>query len=269
MPTVRSADGTTISYEVTGSGPAVILVDGAMCHRASHGQRPLAELISRHFTVFVYDRRGRGESGDTAPYAPEREVEDIAALIEAAGGSASLFGVSSGAVLVLRTAAAGLPVERVAIYEPPFAIDETALARQRSALADMKADLAQGRRSAAVQGFMKLVGVPAAARFVMRMLPMWKQATGIAHTLPYDLTTIGATGPAPMLAARPWAEITAPTLVMAGGKSPEATLVAPGRGVAEQVPGARFTILEGQTHMVSPSVLAPVLTGFLTTAAAE
>lgn len=269
MPTVQSADGTTIAYEVSGTGPPVILVDGALCYRASNGQRPLAELLAGRFTVYVYDRRGRGESGDTAPYAPEREIEDIAALIEAAGGSASLFGISSGAVLVLRAAAAGLPVERVAVYEPPFAIDETVLAQQRTALAGMEAALALGRRGAAVQAFLRLVGVPAVARFVMRLLPMWKQMTGIAHTLPYDLTTIGAAGGAPLLTGRPWAAITAPTLVMAGGKSPEGTLVAPGRGVAGQVPGARFAILERQTHLVSPAALAPALTEFLATAAAE
>lgn len=265
MGHVRSADGTTIAYEVTGSGPAVILVDGAMCYRASNGQRPLAEKLADHFTVYVYDRRGRGESGDTAPYAPEREVEDIAALIETAGGSASLAGVSSGAVLVLRAAAAGLPVERIAIYEPPFAIDAAVLAEQQVALAGMETELVAGRRSAAVQTFLRLVGVPAVGRYMMRLFPMYKQMTGIAHTLPYDQRIIGATGTAPVLEAQPWAGITAPTLVMAGGKSPETALVAPGRGVAEQVPGARFEILPGQTHMVSPAALAPALIGFLST----
>lgn len=263
MPTTHSADGTPIAYEGTGSGPALILVDGAMCYRASNGQRPLADKLADRFTVYVYDRRGRGESGDTDPYAPQREVEDIAALIEVAGGSASLAGVSSGAVLVLLAAAAGLPIERIAVYEPPFAIDETLLARQKTALVAMEAALAAGRRSGAVQTFMRLVGVPAVGRHMMRLFPMYRQMTGIAHTLPYDLAIIGTTGPAPMLAGRPFAAITTPTLVMAGGLSPEATLVAPGRGAAEQIPGARFEILPGQTHRVSPDALAPALAGFL------
>lgn len=263
MGHVRSADGTTIAYEVTGSGPALILVDGAMCFRASNGQRPLAEKLADHFTCYVYDRRGRGESGDAPDTTPEREVADIAALIDVAGGSASLFGVSSGAVLVLRSAAAGLPVERVAVYEPPFAVTEGALAEQKVALAEMRAALASGRRGTAVQTFMRLVGVPAVGRYMMRVMPMYKQMRGIAHTLPYDLTALGVDGPAPLLDGRPFAAITAPTLVMAGGRSPEATLVAPGRGAAEQIPGARFEILPGQTHMVSPDALAPALIGFL------
>lgn len=263
MPTTRSADGTTIAYEVTGVGPALVLVDGAMCYRESHGQRPLAELLADHFTLYVYDRRGRGESGDAPDTTPDREVEDIAALIEVAGGSASLFGVSSGAALVLRAAAAGVHVERIAIYEVPFAVDAGLLAEQKVALAAMESALAAGLRGAAVQVFLRLVGVPAVARYAMRLFPMYKQMTGIAHTLPYDLGQLGVAGAAPVLDDRPFAGITVPMLVMAGGKSPEATLVAPGRGVAEQVPDARFEILDGQTHMVSPAALAPALIGFL------
>ncbi len=113
MPHVTSADGTPIAYELTGSGQAVVLVDGANCHRAFHGGRPLAELLADRYTVFIYDRRGRGESGDTPPFAVEREIEDLAAVIDATGGSASVYGTSSGAALVLRAAAAGLPIDRI------------------------------------------------------------------------------------------------------------------------------------------------------------
>src|SRR4051812_18089159 len=147
MPTVRSADGTTIAYERTGDGPPVVLVDGALCHRDFNGQRPLAERLADRFSVLVYDRRGRGVSGDTAPPrappaggegrapappAPEREVEDLAAVLDAAGAPAAVYGISSGAALVLHAAAAGLPISRFAIYEVPFAPDADAHAEQRA-----------------------------------------------------------------------------------------------------------------------------------------
>src|SRR4051794_6315211 len=123
MPTVTSADGTSIAYEVAGAGPAVILVDGAMCHRSGGPMRPLAALLRSRFTVYAYDRRGRGDSGDTAPYAVAREVEDLAALVEAAGGAACAYAISSGGALVLAAVAAGVPLTRLAIYEPPFLTD--------------------------------------------------------------------------------------------------------------------------------------------------
>ena len=123
MNEVRSKDGTTIAYERSGKGPALILVDGALCSRAFGPSPKLAPLLARHFTVFAYDRRGRGQSGDTPPYSPSREVEDIAALLAAAGGSASLLGLSSGGALALEAAASGLPVTRVVAYEPPYLDD--------------------------------------------------------------------------------------------------------------------------------------------------
>ena len=161
MSDVRSKDGTTIAYERSGSGPALILVDGALCSRAFGPSPKLAPLLARHFTVYAYDRRGRGESGDTPPYSPEREVEDIAALIEAAGGSASLLGLSSGGALALEAAASGLPVDKVVAYEPPYVDD----GGQRGGAAhegQLKRLLAGGDRGGAVKYFMKdMVGAPA------------------------------------------------------------------------------------------------------------
>ena len=125
MGTLHSSDGTPIAYETAGDGPPVILVDGALCYRASGPSAPLAALLAEHFTVFTYDRRGRGESGDTAPYAVEREVEDIAALIDEAGGSACVYGISSGAALALEAANRGLGIERLVVYEAPFIVDDS------------------------------------------------------------------------------------------------------------------------------------------------
>lgn len=263
MPHVTSADGTPIAYEHTGSGPVVVLVDGANCHRAFHGGRPLAELLANRYTVFIYDRRGRGESGDTPPFAVEREIEDLAAVIDAAGGSASVYGTSSGGALLLRAAAAGLPIDRIALYETPFAPDATAHAVQHAALGRIDDQLAAGQRGAAMTTFLRVVGMPAPAVAVMRLLPMWRSMKAVAPTLHYDLTALGAAADAPVWDTFDWASVQVPALVMAGTKSQEAALVGPSRRVAELLPDARFVMLDGQTHMVSPRALAPHLAEFL------
>ena len=185
MPTVISPDGTPIAYEQTGSGPAVILVGSALADRSD--TRKLAALLAAQFTVINYDRRGRGDSGDTQPYAVEREIEDLDALIRAAGRAASVFGSSSGAVLALRAAAAGLPIERLALFEPPFRLDldDGALSADYEArLADL---LAAGRRGDAVSLFMsRAVGVPRAGLLFMRLWPgLWAKLTAMAPTLLY------------------------------------------------------------------------------------
>src|SRR5690349_3010578 len=147
MPTVTSADGTTIAYETTGSGPALVLVDGAMCYRASGPARPLAAALADTFTVHLYDRRGRGESGNTLPWSEDREIEDLAAVLEAAGGEAALVGESSGAVLAA-DAAAKLPgVTHLALYEPPFIVDDTRAPREATFTADTEALIARDDRS--------------------------------------------------------------------------------------------------------------------------
>jgi pimeloyl-ACP methyl ester carboxylesterase len=262
MPTVRSADGTTIAYERTGEGPPVVLVDGALCHRAFNGQRPLAERLADRFSVLVYDRRGRGESGDTAPPTPEREVEDLAAVLDAAGAPAAAYGISSGAALVLHAAAAGLPISRFAIYEVPFAPDADAHAEQRAALAAVRGALAAGDPGRAVRVFLRLVGVPAFGVAMMRLTPAYRRLQEVAPTLPYDLALLGADSEESALRTLPWDRIEVPALVLAGGRSPEANLVGPTRRVSESLPDGTFDVVEGQNHMVRPDALAPLLAEF-------
>jgi pimeloyl-ACP methyl ester carboxylesterase len=262
MPTVTSADGTTIAYESIGSGPPLILVDGALGYRALGFSKKLADELSGRFTVYTYDRRGRGESGDTQPFAVEREVEDIAALIEAAGGSAHLYGISSGAALALRAANSGLPIERLALYEIPFVVDDTREPMDPDYLPKVERAIAAGKPGDAVKHFMRLVGVPGVFVAVMPMMPMWSKLKASAHTLPYDTAALGDTGSGRPLPTDRTAGVTVPTLAIAGGKSPEwlrNSMVA----VANATPSAEYRTLEGQTHNVKAKALAPVLAEFL------
>lgn len=256
---VLSRDGTAIAFERLGAGPAVILVDGALCSRAFGPMPELARHLSRHFTVLVYDRRGRGESGDTRPYVPEREVEDLAALIQAAGGSASLVGLSSGGALALRAAAAGLPVAKVVAYEPPW-VDEGGSDVRAGHQARLWELVAADRRGDAVRYFMRdMVGMPPVLVAMMRLMPwMWRKLTAVAHTLPYDAAVMGDwTPPLRLLAG-----ISTPTLAMAGERT-DPRLQRAARAVAEAVPSARHRTLPGQTHAVKAAVLAPALVDFL------
>ncbi|MDR8410048.1 alpha/beta hydrolase [Nonomuraea sp. 3-1Str] len=251
-----SADGTAIAYDRTGEGPPVVLVGGAMSWRSFPTLAELARLLSGRFTVYGYDRRGRGDSGDTAPYAVEREVEDLAAVIEAAGGSARVWGLSSGAALALRAAAEGLPIERLALYEPPFLLGE-GIHRPPADHHERLAELAaSGRRGEAISYFMTAVmGAPAFVPLVMRLMPVWKRLKAVAHTLPYDAAIMGD------YALPDLSEVTVPTLVVGGEKSPESLRRAV-TAVAEAVPGARGHMLAGQNHNVSMKALAPVLADF-------
>jgi pimeloyl-ACP methyl ester carboxylesterase len=259
MPTARSADGTPIAYERTGDGPPVVLVDGALCHRGLHGQRPLAARLADRFAVHVYDRRGRGESGDTPPPDPEREVEDLAAVLAATGGPAMVHGTSSGAALVLRAAAAGLPITRLAIHEVPFAPDADAHAAQRTALAAVRAALAAGDRGRAVRVFLRLVGVSAFGVAMMRLAPVYRRLQELAHTLPRDLALLGADADEPALRTLPFDRIRIPALVLAGGRGPEADPVGPTRRVCESLPDGTFDVVERPGH---PDALAPLLAEF-------
>ena len=261
MTTVRSTDGTAVAFEKTGGGPPVILVDGALCYRASGPSRPLAAELSRRFTVFTYDRRGRGESGDTPPYALQREVEDLQALVEQAGGSASLYGISSGAALALEAAARGVGVERLALYEPPFIVDDSRPPLPADYASQLDTFLAANRRGDAVRLFMRQVGLPRVLIALMRFMPAWRKVTAVAHTLPYDAAAMGDTQSGKPLSADRWAGITQPTLVVVGGKSP--TWLHNGtRALADLLPNSRHRVLEGQAHMVKPKALAPVLADF-------
>ena len=264
MNTVRSKDGTTIAFDRTGEGPAVILVGGAIQHRAiDPSTARLAELLSSTFTVVHYDRRGRGDSGDTAPYAVERELDDIDALIQDAGGSASLFGMSSGAVLSLDAAERGLAVTKLALYEPPFMVDDTRPPVPQDYRARLSAMLSEGRRGDAVELFMtEAVGMPAEAVPPMRGAPFWPGLESVAHTLPYDDAIMGdLTSGKPLPPAR-WAGVTIPTLVIDGGESPAWARNAV-QAIVDVLPQAERRTLDGQTHQVDPEVLGPLLGEFL------
>jgi pimeloyl-ACP methyl ester carboxylesterase len=262
MPTVTSADGTTIAYETTGSGPALIFVDGAMCYRANGPSGGIAAALAGSFTVYRYDRRGRGDSGDTLPWSVDREIEDLAAVLAAAGGTAVLVGTSSGAALAA-DAATRLPgVTRLALYEPPMIVDGTRAPREATFTQDTEALLARGDRSGVLKKFMIEVGVPRFVVAVMAFTPVWRKLTAVAHTLPYDLRIMGDTGRGKPLDASRWAGVGAPALVMAGGKSP-LYMRNSAKAFAEAIPGAEFRVLPGQTHIVKAAVLAAAVKQFV------
>jgi pimeloyl-ACP methyl ester carboxylesterase len=257
MPTVTSADGTTIAYERTGGGPALVLVDGAMCYRAAGPMRPLAALLADRFTVYAYDRRGRGDSSDTRPYAVAREIEDVQALIAAAGGQACVYAISSGAALALAAAAAGSAITQLALYEPPFMAeieDGTRTKEYTQRLAEL---LAAGLNADAIALFMAHVGVPAPVIAGIRAQPGWEKLEAIAPTLAYDDEVL-AGGYVPRDRT---STIAVPVLVLAGGASP-AGLQQAAKATADAVPTAAFRTLDGQTHDVAPDALAPVLAEF-------
>lgn len=258
-----SADGTRIAYEVNGTGPALVLVDGAMCHRAMGPGRDLAEAFAGSFTVHLYDRRGRGDSGPGSwPYDITTEVDDLRAVIAAAGGTAHVFGVSSGAALALEAARQGAPVARLAVYEAPFVVDDTRPASDPRLPAQLQQMVEDGRRGAAVSTFLRLVGVPAPVIWLMRVMPAWRKLTATAHTLPYDLAIVVELEQGEPLPPGYYADVAADTLVLAGGKSPDYMRNAQA-AIAGAVPGARLEVVPGQTHMVRAQALAPVVTGFL------
>jgi pimeloyl-ACP methyl ester carboxylesterase len=263
MTTTTSKDGTRIAFDRAGQGPAVIVVDGALCYRASGPSASLADLLKPHFTVFTYDRRGRGDSGNTAPYAIEREVEDIAALIREAGGTACLAGVSSGAVLALEAASRLPGVMKLALYEAPFIVDETHAPIPPDFLTRLQAAVAADRRSDAVRMFLRLVGVPPAGVAIMRLLPVWKKLTAVAHTLPNDIMLVEPNQHGKPLAAARWSGVTLATLAMDGGKSPQYMRNGM-RALAGVLPNATYRTLPGQTHMVNAKVVAPPIVEFFT-----
>lgn len=265
MSTATSRDGTTIGYEALGQGPPLILVDGALCSRQMGPMPALAKRLAQRFTVIVYDRRGRGESGNTLPWSAEREIEDLAALIAAVGGSARLFGMSSGAALALDAAAHGLSVPRMAVFEPPFMVDDT-----RSPVADdfipgLQRLLAEGDRNEVVRRFMRLVGVPGIFIKLMRLFPNWPRLAAVAHTVPYDLTIMQGTQSGRPLPVNRWSAVQSPCLVLDGGKSP-AWMRNGCQALHDILAKSTYRTLPGQTHMVKPDVLAPSLIEFLAAA---
>ena len=265
--TVTSKDGTMIGYTRTGDGPALVLVDGALCYRGSSPNDSLAEQLAPYYTVYTYDRRGRGESGDNADnqlYDLDREYEDLTAIAELAGGRPHLYGISSGAALALGAVQNGLPVERLAVYELPFVVDDTRPPLPADLRERTQQLIADGKRGTAVALFMRRgANLPAPMVTLMRMMPFWRRLKKVAHTLPYDYAALGDdTGRGEPLPADRWSDVAVPVLVMAGGKSPVSMRNAM-RALAEVVPGARHRIVEGQTHVVKAEALAPVLREFV------
>jgi pimeloyl-ACP methyl ester carboxylesterase len=266
MSTVTSRDGTRIGYERLGQGPPLILIDGALCYRAMGPTLALGRLLASRFSVYVYDRRGRGESGNTLPWSRDREVEDVAALVEAAGGSARLFGISSGAVLAL-DAACRLPVPRVAVFEPPFMVDQERAPVSADFIPGLQQCLSEGRRSETVKRFMRLVGMPRILVALMPLFPDWRKLIAVAHTVPYDMTLLDGTQSGRALPRERWSGLTQPSLVIDGGKSPR-WMRNGVSALAKLLPGSRYQTLPGQTHMVKPAVLARALEPFFAEGAA-
>ncbi|WP_136610831.1 alpha/beta fold hydrolase [Sinomonas albida] len=259
MEQVTSADGTTIAYDRLGAGAPLILVAGASCDRQADAG--LAASLSAHFTVFNYDRRGRGDSSDTQPFAVDREIEDIGALLGAAGAGALLVGLSSGAALAAR-AAAQLPVAGLVMWEPPFTVDDDGLAAARAYTAALTERLAAGDADGAFEAFLRRVGMPDEAIAGARQAPFWAGAVRLAPTLAYDDAALNG-GPVP---AEVFAGIAVPTVVLAGGASPD-SLQAGARAAADAIPGASFAVLEGQTHDADPDALTAAIVPFAAQAA--
>ncbi|MFA5835143.1 MAG: alpha/beta hydrolase [Bacteroidota bacterium] len=260
MNTVISKDGTTIAYDKIGNGQPIILIDGALCYRSFGPMAKLAPLLAKHFIVYWYDRRGRGDSTDKKPYSVDREVEDIDALIKEAGGSAFLLGLSSGAGLAIRAASNGLNIKKMALYEPPYVWDKNKGKPAVDHESELKKILATGNRGKAVKYFMvTMVGAPAIAAFIMQLMPMWKKLKAVAHTLPYDSAIMGNWS----VPEEKISSITIPTLIAGGGKSP-ATLRNPVELIAKLLPNGTLKILEGQTHNVKAEVLAAIVIEFFT-----
>jgi pimeloyl-ACP methyl ester carboxylesterase len=260
MRTVTSRDGTRIAYDRVGNGPPVILVNGALAGRAAGAE--LAKLLAERFTVYTFDRRGRGDSGDTRPYALGREIEDIAALIAEAGGTAHLVGFSSGAALALETASAlGPQVAKLAIYEAPYDEAAGAAGRWKTYRAEQAALLAAGRRGDAVLHHLRFVGMPDAAVAELQASPAWAGMEAMAPTLPYDVAAIGDDRSVPVARA---GRIRAKALVLDGGASREAMpfMRASADRIAQAIPEARRRTIEGQGHNVAPQAIAPVLIDF-------
>jgi pimeloyl-ACP methyl ester carboxylesterase len=258
---VTSKDGTSIAYDRQGRGPAVVLVGGGLVDpatgRAGRWENaPLATELAAWFTVYNYDRRGRAESGDTLPYAVEREIEDLDALIAEAGGSAHLYGVSSGGALALDAAAAGLAVDKLAVYEVPYLIGEEAMRAWRRYVQDLGAALDEGRRGDAVELFMRVAGASEDDIAGARSSPMWPGLEAVAHTLAYDAACIGDEHPPTARLAR----IRQPTLVATGEGNDFFTLAAD--AIVASIPQAERQTLAGQGHVADPKAVAGMLERF-------
>ena len=258
MKTATSKDGTALAYDVYGSGPALIYITGAGCFRSMKPTVRSAKVFANEFTVFNYDRRGRGDSGNALPYALEREVEDIEAMIDAAGGRACLFGHSSGAVLALESAMRlGDKVAKIVMYDPPYVHDETAKAEYGHLSRKVSKLLEEGKNAEAMNGFLKGIGIPRVFIFLIRLSRDWKTMVALAPTLAYDIALTSDMPPIERAS-----RVAVPTQIVVGEKSP-ASILAVAEPLAKAIPSAKFVRLEGQDHMVDAKALLPLLSSFL------
>jgi pimeloyl-ACP methyl ester carboxylesterase len=260
MQTVTSKDGTRIACDKTGRGPALVLVDGAFCFRKNGTTPMLLPVLCQNFAIYAYDRRGRGDSGNTEPYAVEREVEDLKAVIDAAGGSALVFGISSGAALALQAAARGLHISKLALFEPPYVAEDKNSPPPADAIDQLKHMVDAGDRGKAVKYYLtKVMGMPAFATVFVRLMPgVWKSNMSVAHTLVYDLTIMGDFS----LPGQAAATIKVPTLIMCGEKSSPGLRKA-AQAAAAAIPDAQHKVIEGMAHELKPKLLVPILEKFL------
>ena len=262
MNTVTSKDGTKIAYDKKGQGPALILIDGALCYRGFGPMPGLAELLAPNFTVYTYDRRGRGESTNGKPASVQSEVEDIEALVQAAGGTAYLYGISSGACLAMEAALKlGKKTPKLAMYEPPYNADASARQQWKDYRKNLDKAISEGRRGDAVILFMRLVGTPDDAVNGMKNSPMWPMFEAVAPTLENDAAAMGDERKPPVDRA---AQVSATTLVMDGGANLQFMpfMHESASALAKTIPHAQQRTLEGQTHDVKAEVIAPVLVEF-------
>lgn len=265
MLKVVSKDGTVIAYDKTGNGPLVILIGGAFNTRTFGPNEKLPAVLASDFTVINYDRRGRGESTDTKPYAVDREIEDIDALIDAEGGVAHLYGISSGGALALE--AAGKlknKVKKVAVFEAPFVVDASRPPIPADFAEQLQTMISEDRRSDAIRYFMtKGVGLPAFFVVMMRLMPAWSHLKEVAHTVVYDAIDIKSelNGAGKQLDGKQWAAVTMPTLVISGSKSAKWAQNAM-MNLASVLPNAEHRTLQGQMHIVKPEAIGPVLIEF-------
>ena len=250
---VRSADGTRIAFDRSGDGPPVIMVEAAGHYRGLSSFSGLVPVLSRDFTVYTYDRRGRGESTDTPPYAPAREVEDLEALIAEGGGSGYLYGYSSGALLAMRAAAHGLPVARMALLEPP--LQEEGAEHPDPLTAELADLVGAGRNGDAVEHFHRSIGVPPEFIDEMRGTPEWSKMESVAQTLVYDCVISDTTTPVLLRS------VVVPTLVIDSEGSTD-NLTGWAASVASQLPRGSHRSLAGEWHSVPDDILAPVLVEF-------
>lgn len=255
METVTSKDGTTIAYDKLGSGPALILVSGGSCDRMVDAE--LANGLAEIATVYNYDRRGRGDSTDTQPYAVEREIEDLAALLDVTG-EAAVLGLSSGAALTAHAAAAGIDFSHVVLWEAPYLNDEGLLERAKQYRKNLAETLARDDRDGAVELFMRQVGLPEEMIAGMKHSPYWEIGKRLAPTLAYDAACLGND----KIPTETFKTITAKTLVLDGSKSP-AFMREAAADLASAIPNAKAQTLEGQDHNVQAQALNPVLEEFL------